>query len=246
MLQGKIEEVHWRGNRIADHWADLAAVINEAPWGFRKTVQWVDSTAWIIQSRLMHVLSFIERCPKVEKEQALAITYRGQMAEQGHELYDINHTTHACGRCGKIWHNCSRLAIKMIEPCPGPVPWHRPQVSDNPWVAPLGAELTLGRHGLNRTHHFAWNRGLLYCLRCEKYSSILRAGKLAHPCQMRPVGPGAIHRLRRLRNGQHPVSGKDFPMPSGTPPPSQILDGFSRGPLAQEENGIVPPWGSNA
>ena len=99
----------------------------------------------------------------------------------------------------------------------------RPQNVDlnRPWVLPLGTQLVYQGSVVHLSHHLAWQRGILYCLRCG-YLCHKKVDKLALPCVLKPPTTKQAGVLKRLKAGMSPTPGKDFPSPVGNAAPVEL------------------------
>ena len=209
IIKGIITREQRVGNDHADTYAKLGAKIDEISDLDINLISWIDATAWLVQKRLLKACELSLHYTK--KEEAPVPMPRTTMFDTlhglGHELIVVGKRDH-CNRCITNWHKDDRRSIIDRGRC-NPDMWGMapPLCKNVPWVVPIGKEMVFGGKTIHATHHLAWYRGILYCLRCGCYSE-LRVRLLSNICKMKPSGVQAAHGLKRMKEGLHPVSGK--------------------------------------
>ena len=162
----------------------------------------------MIQKRLLKACELSLRYTKKEEKPPAAPreTMYDTLLELGHGLI-VNDNRDHCLNCISNWPKTARHTQIARGRC-NPDMWGQapPLCRDVPWVIPVGRELVYGGKTVHASHHLAWYRGILYCLRCGCYSET-RVRLLGEHCKMKPSGLPAANGLRRIKEGLHPTSG---------------------------------------
>ena len=135
----------------------------------------------------------------------------------GHEVIVVGNRDH-CTRCIINWHKADRKQMIDRGRCnpdmSGPAP---PLCRDVPWVILVGKDMVFEGKSVHASHHLAWYRGILYCVRCGCYSET-RVRLLGDKCRMKPSGTKAANGLRGIKEGLPPISGTPQAQTHDLPP----------------------------
>jgi ribonuclease HI len=196
------------GNSLADEFARGGADIDEVAERQINLIRWIDATAWLVQKRLLkacelslHYTKKEERPPPPPRS-----TMLDTLTALGHDIIVIGKQDH-CQMCLTQWPKTDRKSMIDRGQC-NPDMWGSapPLCRDVPWVIPTSKNMIFRGKSVHASHHLAWYRGLLYCLRCGCYSE-KRVRLLAESCKMMPSGAPAAKGLKRIKEGLHPISG---------------------------------------
>ena len=235
VLHGRINREQREGNNEADRLAAKGAKLQEADNA--SLVNWIDATAWLVQSRILAVCQeFLPKSPKIDAGEPgqRAPTYTDKLLEQGHVLHRSG-LRDTCILCAQQWAVRDRAKLLELGVCPGPEIWG-PGPTTNmevPWKVPGGSSLWYAGAQLHKSHNLCWYRGIMYCTACGSYTTGSRVERLALSCGVKPPNASAARRLKCMKRGEHPTSGQ-WPQPSGAETPWTIRAHMTNG------NGIKP------
>ena len=176
MNEGKIAYITRQGNSYADSWAEEAAKLNQVPAIEKNRPAWIDSTAWLIQSRIIAVAQhYLEkRQPKEPKGPRALRDPNTTLELLGHIPCpdEARKDWWYCSLCSARWANAQRRHMGKMGRCPGPRNWETPpQPSQQPWRLRHGARLVHNGKEVHASHALRWQRGIIYCNLCGAYSN---------------------------------------------------------------------------
>ena len=202
------------GNGLADTWAGKGAEINQMSPNSKSVRSWIDASTWLIQQRMMACVQlYIPKEDHVKTEAKIRRNRYTIFEELGHiPRQDLGSKWWTCCLCGSWWQDHNTRAVKGQGKCLGATSWGPPPpLPTMAWILRKGSMLHFNGRAVHPTHHLAWMRGILYCIKCGAYS-VTRLIKLGAPCRLKVLDVTTTRRLNNIRAGKFPVKGKSWPM----------------------------------
>ena len=195
------------GNDRADHYAGEGAKVFQVEPGIMNLVHMVDARTWMIQKRLLHISMQMsdghQHSPNKKPLPHYSPLDRA-LTNLGHELVTAQDGWQECIKCCQWWHKRNRRDIITKGPCPGATIWEPGRIPEIPAVVTRGSDLIFAGQTVHRTHHVAWKRGLVICLKCGALSHGAKMICLSDECPGQPRSGFTSSCLRNFRVGIHP------------------------------------------
>ena len=170
-------------------------------------VHMADARTWLIQKRLLHIsLQMSDGHQHSPKKKPLPhhSPLDTTLTSLGHELATAQGGWQECMICCQRWHKRHRQQIISKGSCPGAVLWEPGRIPEIPATVIPGSDLTFAGQTVHRTHHVAYKRGLVICLKCGALSHGARVVSLSDECTGQPRSAFTSSCIRNFRVGIHP------------------------------------------
>ena len=170
IANGIITHEHRKGNDIANHWGGKRAEINQLSEINRRGIDLIDSQSWCIQRRVLAICHEFHSETKKEPREEPCPVDRSKLNE---EILELGHAiqvekggpnaVYKCGHCCQTWTTKTKRVIIDQGRCQGPGLWKGLNTSrpDRPQVAEAGCDILFHGQKLDRSHTFAWWRGVI-------------------------------------------------------------------------------------